>query len=173
MRLAEVLELAGAADPLAVQVGGPSGRLVGAAEFERTVDFENLSTGGAIVVFDVSRDLLEVAEAYASFFAHESCGYCTPCRVGTVLVRDALRRIRAGRGEPADLEQLASLGRMMKATSRCGLGQTALNPTLSLIEGFRDRVEPLLGADRDGLRRSFDLSSAVLPAGRPGAKGVF
>ncbi|MHC5002199.1 MAG: NADH-ubiquinone oxidoreductase-F iron-sulfur binding region domain-containing protein [Planctomycetota bacterium] len=171
--LREVLALAGATNPLAVQVGGPSGRLVGVDELDRTVDFENLATGGAIIVFDRSRDLLEIVDAYANFFVHESCGYCTPCRVGTVLIRDTIDRIRAGRGEAADLEQLQALGRMMKATSRCGLGQTAANPVLSSLKGFRDRYEQLLEPPRDGLRRSFDLSSAVLSNRRDNAKGVF
>ena len=71
------------------------------------------------------------------FFVEESCGYCTPCRVGNVLLKDTLERILDGRGDPNDLDEMMSIGRTMKATSRCGLGQTSWRPVATTIEHFR------------------------------------
>ena len=155
--LREVLELCEANDAAAVQVGGPSGQLVGPADFDRKICFDDLATGGALIVFDSERDLLE-------FFEDESCGYCTPCRVGTVLLRRCIGRILEGRGEPSDLDQLERIAGTMKSTSRCGLGQTAGNPVLSTLEKFRGIYDSRVKADPEGLRRAFDLSAAVKAA---------
>ena len=101
--LREVFELCGAEAPLAAQVGGPSGRMVGEAAFDRKICFDDLATGGALMVFGAGRDLLEVVSRFMAFFVHESCGHCTPCRVGNVLLKERIDRILAGRGETADL----------------------------------------------------------------------
>jgi [NiFe] hydrogenase diaphorase moiety large subunit len=162
--LAEVLGLAGAVDPGAVQVGGPSGEMVGPDGFVRQFSFEDLCTGGSVMVFNKDRDPLEIAEAFLEFFEDESCGYCTPCRAGNVLLRRLLQRVRDGLGEPGDLDLMTQIGRTMKATSRCGLGQTSANPVLSSLEGFRPRYEELVREDPDGFRRSFDLDAATAEA---------
>ena len=163
-RLSEILKLVGARNPGAVLVGGPSGQLVGKADFERTIDFDDLSTGGAIVVFGAKRDVLAIVSQYLEFFVEESCGYCTPCRVGNVLLKERVDRIRAGRGTPEDLSYLRSLGEMIKQTSRCGLGQTSPNVVLSTLDRFADRYQSLVQEATDGLNRGFDLDSAVSSA---------
>ena len=164
--LREVLALANARDTAAVQVGGPSGQMVGPAEFDRKLGFEDLATGGALVVFGPGRNLVEIAQRYLEFFEDESCGYCTPCRVGNVLLRRGLERVLAGRAEPADLAQLESLGQTIKATSRCGLGQTSPNPLLSSLQRFRPLYGALVRPGSEGRRRSFDLERAVGEAAR-------
>ena len=97
--LREVLRLVGALDAVAVQVGGASGQMVGADEYDRTLCYDDLPTGGSIMVFGERRDPLEVVHAFMEFFVDESCGYCTPCRVGNVLLQKGLhcrrRRLRA------------------------------------------------------------------------------
>jgi [NiFe] hydrogenase diaphorase moiety large subunit len=168
--LREVLERADARDAAAVQVGGPSGTMVGPDGFDRRIQYEDLATGGAIMVFGPDRDVLQVVHAFMEFFAHESCGYCTPCRVGNVILRERIARIIAGRGEPSDLDELAALSRTIKATSRCGLGQTSPNPVLSTLESFRPAYDRLVEADPDGFRRSFDLESAVCVTIAPDAR---
>ena len=80
------------------------------AEFDRTICYDDLSTGGSIMVFGPGRDVVEVATEFMRFFADESCGYCTPCRVGNVLMLKKLEEILAGKGEAADLEYLTQLG---------------------------------------------------------------
>jgi [NiFe] hydrogenase diaphorase moiety large subunit len=159
--LADVLEAAGGEGAAAVQVGGPSGRMVGVADFGRTVDFEHLATGGSIMVFGAERDIVDIALQFTKFFAHESCGYCTPCRVGTALLEQGLRAIKEGRAEPADLDRLAALADTVRSTSRCGLGQTAANPFLSSLASFRSDYEGLAAPRAGGLARSFDIQAAL------------
>ncbi len=162
--LGEVLDMCGAEEPVAVQVGGPSGQMVGEGDFDRTICFDDLPTGGSMMVFGPDRDLLEIAENFMDFFVEESCGYCTPCRVGNVLLRETLRRIRSSLAEPQDLENLESLGETVKKTSRCGLGQTSPNPILSTLSNFRHLYEERVSEAPDGQRRSFDLDRAVQEA---------
>ncbi|MDD5392745.1 MAG: NADH-ubiquinone oxidoreductase-F iron-sulfur binding region domain-containing protein [Thiothrix sp.] len=134
--LQQVLDACGGQDAQAVQVGGPSGTLVGQAEFGRKLAFEDLATGGSIMVYGAQRDLLAVVRNFSHFFAHESCGFCTPCRVGTPLLRKYVDKIASGHGTPYDQEEMARLAKVMKRRSHCGLGQTAANPLLDLLERF-------------------------------------
>ena len=89
----------------------------------------------------IDRDLLDMVQGYLEFFEEESCGTCAPCRVGTVLLRRGLERIRAGGGERDDLDRFARLARVMKTASRCGLGQTAPNPVLSTLRYFENEYD--------------------------------
>lgn len=159
--LREVLAKVDACDPIAVQVGGPSGTLVSPKDFDRVICFEDLATGGSIIVFGVDRDLLHVVEYFTEFFNEESCGYCTPCRVGNQLLLKVLDRIRKGQGDPSDLEYLTNLGGVMRSASRCGLGQTAANPILSSLKNFRELYTALIAEKSDGQCASFDLENAV------------
>ena len=162
--LREVLELSYADEPFAVQVGGPSGQMVGVDAFDRKICFDDLATGGALMVLGAGRDVVEVAAEYLRFFVHESCGYCTPCRVGNVLLLERLEKILAGNGEPADLEYLEELARSVKTASRCGLGQTSPNPVLSTLENFRGEYEKRLTEPVDGRLAGFDIHAALAPA---------
>jgi [NiFe] hydrogenase diaphorase moiety large subunit len=166
IKLSEVLRQAGAEEAVAVQVGGASGTMVAPNEFERTICYDDLATGGAIMVFGPERNLLEVAHYFLEFFVEESCGYCTPCRVGNVLLKERLEKILMGQGEPADLDYLQDLGETIKVTSRCGLGQTSPNPVLTTLKNFRYAYELLIQERDDGLQPSFDLSAAVRDAER-------
>ncbi|MBN1918721.1 MAG: NAD(P)H-dependent oxidoreductase subunit E [Verrucomicrobia bacterium] len=159
--LREVLDLAGASDAAAVQVGGPSGQLVGPKDFDRMICYDDLATGGSIMVFGPERNVLEVVREFLEFFVDESCGYCTPCRVGNVLMKERVEQIIAGRGEPADLDYLQELAETVKACSRCGLGQTSPNPVLTTLKNFRPAYEALVKQDKDGFRPTFVLSEAV------------
>jgi [NiFe] hydrogenase diaphorase moiety large subunit len=171
IKLRELLRLAGAEKAAAVQVGGPSGQMVGPADFDRTICYDDLATGGSIIVFGPERDLLDVVRKFNEFFLEESCGYCTPCRVGNVLLKECLDRVAAGKGEPSDLDYMQALGQTMKVTSRCGLGQTACNPVLSTLKNFRPVYDKLVKADAAGFRPAFDikaeLAEAEAIAGRP------
>jgi aerobic-type carbon monoxide dehydrogenase small subunit (CoxS/CutS family) len=163
---------------MAVQVGGPSGQMVGVADFEREICFDDLATGGALVVFGGGRDPLEIASQYLAFFIHESCGYCTPCRVGNVLLKERLDRILSGRGEPQDLDYLQALAGTVRTTSRCGLGQTSPNPVLSTLRSFRPMYEARLTTPVEGRQAGFDLAASARrgrqtspAAGRPSHRG--
>ncbi len=86
-RIEQVLQDCGATDVLGIQVGGPSGTFIGLDELQRTLAFEDLATGGSFIIFNQSRSILDIVKNFTHFFAHESCGFCTPCRVGTSLLK--------------------------------------------------------------------------------------
>lgn len=161
IKLRDVLKLCGAEDAAAVQVGGASGQMVGPSDFDRTICFDDLATGGSVMVFGPQRNVLEIADKFMEFFIEESCGYCTPCRVGNVLLRERLQKILAGQGQPSDLPYLQDLGQTVKTMSRCGLGQTSANPILSTLKNFRPAYERLVKESRDGFQPAFDLHAAV------------
>ncbi|MCK5797487.1 MAG: NADP oxidoreductase, partial [Deltaproteobacteria bacterium] len=109
-------------------------------------------------------DLLKVVREFLRFFSEESCGYCTPCRVGTVLLQERLERLLDGRGEVSDLTYLQDLGMLVKTASRCGLGQTAANPVLSSLANFRSLYEARVVPEERGFVRGFDLNAAMTQA---------
>ena len=158
----QVLEDCGAEHAQAVQISGPSGVCIDASEFGRKIAFEDLPTAGAFMVFDASRDMFEVARNFAHFFAHESCGFCTPCRVGTAMLRDTMDKIRAGHGTPYDLKEIESLDRVLHMSAHCGLGHTACNPTLDTLKRFRPAYERRLKSL--DFEPAFDLDGALARA---------
>ena len=153
-----LLELAGGEGAGAVQISGAAGTVVPPSEFEHVICFDDLPTGGSIMIFGPERDLLEIVDAYLAFFIEESCGYCTPCRVGNVLLRQRLDQIRKKQAEPTDLDYLRDLGLSIKATSRCGLGETSPNCVLSSLENFPQLYEQLVSPSTDGLNCTAPLT---------------
>ncbi len=162
--LREVLEDCGAGNTLAVQVSGPSGACVASSEFGRRIAFEDLPTAGAFTIFDDSRDMFEVARNYVEFFAHESCGFCTPCRVGTSMVKGIMNKIHRGRGSLHELEEMSQLNPVLQMSAHCGLGHTACNPVLDTLKRFRPAYERRLHALR--FSPDFDLDAALEAARR-------
>jgi len=131
----------------AVQIGGPSGGCVPEHLADVPVDYEALIEVGAmmgsggLVVLDDTDCMVDIARYFLSFTQDQSCGRCTPCRVGTRRMLDILERLCEGRGKKGDLEELESLARYIKQASLCGLGKTAPNPVLSTLTYFRDEYE--------------------------------
>jgi [NiFe] hydrogenase diaphorase moiety large subunit len=160
----ELLTRVGAADTIAVQVGGASGRMIGPSEFGRQFCFDQLATGGSVMVFGKGRDVLAIAHAFMDFFVEESCGYCTPCRAGTRLLQERLGRFLQGKAEAADLGYLEQTGKAVKTASRCGLGQTAANPILGTLQSFRSEYERRVKSNGSVFRPSFDPQKAVAVA---------
>jgi [NiFe] hydrogenase diaphorase moiety large subunit len=132
----QILEDCGASNTQAVQVSGPSGVSVPRDGFDRILGFEDLGTAGAFMVFDDSRDMFEVARNFVHFFAHESCGFCTPCRVGTSLLRNLMDKLHNGHGSPYDLNEISQLNKLLQSMSHCGLGHSACNPVLDTMSKF-------------------------------------
>ena len=164
IKMLDLLKEVGAEDAQAVLVGGPSGQIIGANDYNRTICYDDLATGGAIVVFGPERNMIEIAAEYMGFFVEESCGYCTPCRVGNVLLKKYLDKILAGAGEPEDLDILKKLGESIKLTSRCGLGQTSPNPVLTTLKNFRKDYESKVKKVQDGMQSTFDIRKALKDA---------
>ena len=140
----ELLDLVGAPEAVYVQVSGPSGQAVAPKDFGRRIAYEDLSTGGSTMIFGPGRDVLKIALQFADFFVDESCGYCTPCRVGTTQLKAAMETIIAGRATLADLAATEALAMMVGRMSRCGLGQTAPNPILTTMLNFPELYEARL-----------------------------
>ena len=155
----DVLFMAGAGDILGVQIGGPSGTFIGPEELDRRIAFEDLATGGSFMIFNLSRDVLEIARNFTRFFAHESCGFCTPCRVGTSLLKNQFQKICDGHGTPKDLVELTEIAHLVQGNSHCGLGQTAANPILTTLERFPDLYQARLKALR--FEPGFDLDGSL------------
>ncbi len=159
-----ILEDCGATDTQAVQVGGPSGVCLSAFEFGRRLAFEDVTTAGAFMVFDRSRDMFEVARGFAHFFAHESCGFCTPCRVGTALVVKRLDKLASGQGSRDDIAVLFELDKLMHLATHCGLGASACNPLRDTILKFRPAYEQRLKSLH--FEPGFDLDASLSVARR-------
>ena len=128
----------------AVQTGGPSGGCIDMENIDIPIDYESLGSigsmmgSGGMIVMDEHNCMVDIAKYYLEFTMDESCGKCTPCRVGTKRMHELLTDITEGRGTEAHLEKLENLGKVIKDTALCGLGQTAPNPVLSTLRFFRD-----------------------------------
>jgi [NiFe] hydrogenase diaphorase moiety large subunit len=154
--VADFLKMCGAKKTKAVQIGGPSGRLIGPKDFDGAISFEKFPTGGSLIVFDESRDVLQYMRQFMEFFTEESCGWCAPCRTGTSLLLVEFEKILDGRGTQADLDNLKKLGELVKTMSRCGLGQTAANPILTSMESFPELYKAIIKPDEYIGRFEFD-----------------
>jgi [NiFe] hydrogenase diaphorase moiety large subunit len=161
MTIRELLELAGATSVQAVQVGGPSGTCINPTQFQREISFEDLATGGSIIVVGKQRNLLkDIVVNFMDFFIEESCSSCAPCRSLTVILRNKLQKILDGHGSRKDVNELYQWTKYMKASNRCGLGQTAANPILSTIENFRQLYEDLVIPEEEFVS-TFNMEEAV------------
>ncbi len=161
--IAQVLEDAGAArDTAAVQIGGPSGVLLTPDEFTRRIAFEDVPTSGSFMIFSGQRDMFEVVRNFVHFLAHESCGFCTPCRVGTSLQREMVEKIAEGRGTRYEINELMRVRGLMRRMSHCGLGQMAGNAISDCWNKFRPTFERRLLATE--FAPAMDLDAALGPA---------
>ena len=128
----------------AAQTGGPSGGCIPAEHLDINIDYDNLVKigsmmgSGGLIVMDEDNCMVDIARFFLDFTVDESCGKCPPCRIGTKRMLEILNRITSGKGEEGDIEKLETLGKNIKASALCGLGQTAPNPVLSTLHYFRD-----------------------------------
>ncbi len=131
----------------AAQTGGPSGGCIPAKYIDIEMDFDNLVKigsmmgSGGLIVMDEDTCMVDIAKFYLEFTADESCGKCTPCRIGTKRLLETLDKICEGKGEPEDLEKIREIAEHMKSSSLCALGQSAPNPILSTMEHFGDEYK--------------------------------
>jgi|BarGraNGADG00212_2_1021979.scaffolds.fasta_scaffold09633_2 [NiFe] hydrogenase diaphorase moiety large subunit len=138
--VADLLKEVGGEDAKAVQIGGASGVCVPAADFSRRLAFEDIPTGGSIIVIGPQRDMLDVAENFLEFFVEESCGQCTPCRLGNSKLLEGVELLKKGACSPEYLADLKALGATMSVASKCGLGQTSSSAFLTILDGFAGEV---------------------------------
>ncbi len=150
--LREIIEEIGGGIPngkkfKAAQTGGPSGGCIPAEYIDTPIDFDNLVAigsmmgSGGLIVLDEDTCMVDISKFYLEFTADESCGKCTPCRIGTKRLLQLLTKITEGKGEPEDLVKIEELAEHMKSSSLCALGQSAPNPILSTLHHFRNEYE--------------------------------
>jgi NADH-quinone oxidoreductase subunit F/NADP-reducing hydrogenase subunit HndC len=157
-----------------VQIGGPSGGILNEADLDVPIDYESLKAhgsmmgSGGMIVMDEDDCVVDVARFYMEFCVDESCGKCSPCRIGTTQMLNILNKITSGNGEMADLNKLETIAQAMNKAALCALGQTAPNPVLSTLNKFRDEwVEHIkekkcrAGKCRNLLRYSIDEDKCI------------
>ena len=141
MKIDEFVDLFGDGDTKAVQVGGSSGFCVPRKNFKETViGFEGVPTGGSMMLFNSSRSMYHVLKNFLEFFEEESCGQCTPCRVGCQQLLKGIEAIRQGEKPSSYIDSLLELAESMKISSKCGLGQSVPNPFISIIKNFKEEI---------------------------------
>jgi NADH:ubiquinone oxidoreductase subunit F (NADH-binding) len=152
----------------AVQTGGPSGGCIPAQMLDLPVDYERLAEAGAImgsggmVVMDETTCMVDIARYFTAFTQSESCGKCTPCRLGTRQMLQILDGIITGKGEPSDVDLLQEIAETVKLGSLCGLGQTAPNPVLTTIKYYRGEYDDHILSHRCGAGQCRDLLVYVI-----------
>jgi [NiFe] hydrogenase diaphorase moiety large subunit len=141
MSVQEFVNEFGDGDTKAVQVGGASGFCVPRKKFQNTViGFEGVPTGGSMKLFNSSRSMYNVLHNYLDFFAEESCGQCTPCRVGCQQLLKGVEKVKKGEAKSTYLNELVKLADTMKIASKCGLGQSVGNAFRTIVENFREEI---------------------------------
>lgn len=158
----DILDMVGAhaEDVQAVQVGGPSGAIIASNEFTRILGYEDLATGGSLIIIGHNRDILsDIVVNFMEFFIDESCGSCSTCRILPTLLKNKLLKILDARGVKQDIDDIVAWGKILKA-SRCGLGQTAANPILSSLKNFRPLYEKKIQKNKE-YDSGFDLGQSV------------
>jgi [NiFe] hydrogenase diaphorase moiety large subunit len=158
----QILDDCGAENTQAVQIAGAAGTTLPITEADRCIAFEDVATAGSFMVFNNDRDLFEMVQNFTHFFAHESCGLCTPCRVGGELLKDLVDKLLNGHATHYDIGEIETIGALMQDTSHCGLGSTAPSPVLDLLKHFPQLVEKRLA--HSSYEPAFDLDAALQEA---------
>lgn len=141
MSLSEFVEEFGDGDTKAVQVGGAAGFCVPRKKFNDTIiGFEGVPTGGSMMLFNSSRSMYNVLKNYVEFFREESCGQCTPCRVGCQQLLKGIEAVKKGEKPTTYLKTLLKLTEVMKITAKCGLGQSVANSFSSIVDNFKEEM---------------------------------
>jgi [NiFe] hydrogenase diaphorase moiety large subunit len=141
MTVDEFVKEFGDGDTKAVQVGGASGHCVPRKKFNDTIiGFEGIPTGGSMMIFNSSRSMYNVLKDYLEFFTEESCGQCTPCRVGCQQLLKGIEAVKRGERPASYLEELKKLAQSMKIAAKCGLGQSVANPFISIVDNFKEEI---------------------------------
>lgn len=141
MSVQQFVDEFGDGDTKAVQVGGASGGCVPRKLFRDTIiGYEGIPTGGSMMLFNSSRSMYNVLHDYLEFFTEESCGQCTPCRVGCQQLLKGIEAVKRGEKAPGYLDDLKKLAKTMKVAAKCGLGQSVANPFISIVSNFKEEI---------------------------------
>lgn len=136
----DILKLVEAEDTKAVQIGGASGKCYNKSQFDKKISYEDCATGGSIMIFNKNRDMLKVLENFMEFFNEESCGQCTPCRIGNRKLLEGVKMIKENEYTFDYINKLKDLCTTMQIASKCGLGQSSPNSFISILENFSEEI---------------------------------
>ena len=160
MNMREFMELTGAKNTKMIQFSGPSGELLSEIDFDRNISGEDLTCGGSVMIFNNRRNLLHILKNYSNFFVEESCGICVPCRTGNFLLNKKIDKLMLGHAEEKDLNDIKEWSKIIKTTSRCGLGQMSSNSLNDVMKKFPKIFSHKLSENTD-YNKAFNLDSAV------------
>jgi len=156
MTIKEMLNLCEAKDTNFIQFSGPSGTVLTKKDFNRTISGEDLICGGSVMIFNSKVDVFDILTNFSNFFIAESCGLCTPCRAGNYLIGKRLERIKKGEATFEEIEEIKSWAKVLRDTSRCGLGKTSTNFIVDAIDKFPELFKKKALKDK-----KFNLSAAL------------
>ncbi len=160
MNFREFLKITGANNPKMIQWSGPSGNALSKEDFDRTISGEDLICGGSVMIFNESRDILNILKHFSDFFVDESCGICVPCRTGNLLLNKKIDKMLTDTAIEKDLQDAIEWSKIIKTTSRCGLGQMSSNSLNDAIKKFPEVFSKYI-SDDTGVHSSFNLERAV------------
>ena len=160
MNMREFIKLTGAKNTKMIQFSGPSGELLSEQDFDRKISGEDLTCGGSVMIYNKKRDLLHILKNYSNFFVEESCGICVPCRTGNFLLNKKIDKLLLGHAEEKDLTDIKEWSKIIKTTSRCGLGQMSSNSLNDAMKKFPEIFEQRLSENTD-YNKSFNLEKAI------------
>jgi len=155
------MELSQATAPYFVQVSGPSGEPIGPNEFNRRICAEDLMCGGSFMVFNRNRDILQILRNFMEFFKEESCGVCTPCRAGNFILNEKVKKMQRGLASQEEAEEVKNWGKIIKLSSRCGLGKSSPNALIYSLEKFKDYFSIKIAPSNQFKNVEFDMEDAV------------
>lgn len=167
MTVKEILELSKAVDPYFIQLSGPSGECISMNQKHRKISMrdllssQDLRCGGSFMVFNKHRDIMKILLNFSEFFLKESCGICTPCRAGNSIIHKKLEKINSGLATYADVEDIHQWCKIMKVTSRCGLGKTSYNTPLMAVNEFSDYFRDKLEDAAEKMNYKFNQEEAI------------
>ena len=157
----ELLLLSQATAPYYIQITGPSGECINESEFNRKICKEDLLCGGAVMVFNHYRSVIQIIENFIKFFNKESCGACTPCRAGNQILYEKIKKMKHGICTTKDLNDIKEWGKIIALGSRCGLGQTSANTFVMALDKFKDYFDLKVMSCDSNCNVEFDMEAAV------------
>ncbi|SNR39808.1 NAD(P)H-dependent oxidoreductase subunit E [Lutibacter flavus] len=155
------IEMSQATAPYFVQVSGPSGECVNNTEFDRRICKEDILCGGSFMVFNRNRDILQILRNFMEFFKEESCGVCTPCRAGNYILTEKIKKIQRGLCAQEDIDEMKQWGKIIKLTSRCGLGKSSANTVTTAVDKFKDYFNVKIAPANFDKTVEFDMEDAI------------
>ena len=155
------IEMSQATSPYFVQVSGPSGECINNTEFDRKICREDILCGGSFMVFNRTRDILHILRNFMEFFKEESCGVCTPCRAGNFILTEKVKKIQHGLCAQEDIDEIKQWGKIIKLSSRCGLGKSSPNALMLAVDKFQDYFQVKTAPTNENKNVEFDMENAI------------